>query len=90
MDARREEGIRYFEQLDEMFATQGWRNLVEEAKAQIYQYQADALEVANWDRLNEIRGEVLQLARLTNLEEVTAAMKQQFLEDIADEDSADV
>ena len=82
--------MRYFEELEEMFSTQGWRNLVEEAKAQVYQYQADALEAPNWDRLNEIRGEVLQLARITNLEEVTAMMKQQFLNDLVEDESADL
>ena len=86
-----DEGIRYFEQLEEMFATQGWRNLVEEAKGQVYQYQADALEAPNWERLCEIRGEVLQLSRIANLEEVTALLKAQYIADARDaDDNADL
>jgi hypothetical protein len=71
---------KYFDELEEMFATQGWRNLVEEAKAQIYQFQSDALEQTSWDRVCELRGQVMQLARLVNLEEVTAFMRAQSAE----------
>lgn len=71
---------KYFEDLEEMFATQGWRNLVEEARSQLYQYQSDALEQTTWDKVCELRGQVMQLARLINLEEVTAFMKAQHEE----------
>lgn len=37
---------KYYDDLGEMFATPGWKNLVEEAKTEIYQMQADALEIS--------------------------------------------
>jgi hypothetical protein len=78
-----------FNDLEEVFAMRGWRKLIEEAKSQLYQYQADALEVPSWDKVNELRGQCLQLSRLINLEEVTALMKAQVLEEQAAE-NADV
>ena len=78
---------KYFDDLEEMFATPGWRNLVEEAKAQIYQFQSDALERPTWDSVCELRGQVMQLARLVNLEEVTAFMRAQALSEADDLDA---
>ena len=33
-----QEDIRYFEDLDDMFGTAGWRHLLDEARKQIYQF----------------------------------------------------
>lgn len=75
------EQFEYYEALEEMFATKGWRKLVEDAKAQIYQYQADALDAPSWDVVNVLRGKGLQLAELVNLEEVSRLQRQLLEED---------
>jgi hypothetical protein len=79
--------IDYYDALDEMFATQGWKLLIEEATAQIYQCQADALEQPSWDNVNVLRGKAMQLAELKNLEEVTRMQRTLLEEDI---DNADL
>lgn len=86
------EALEYIENLEETFATQGWRQLIEEAQAQLYQYQADVLEVDTWDKVCELRGQVIQLSRLVNLKEVTALIKEQAESAILDEasESADL
>lgn len=77
----------YYNALDEMFATKGWKTLVEEATAMIYQAQADALEQPSWDHVNVLRGKAMQLAEIVNFEE-TSRMQKALLEE--DEDDADV
>ena len=74
-----EETLRYFEELEEMFSTKGWKNLVSEARSQLYQYQGDILEVDSWDKVCEIRGEVKQLSRLLNLEDMISLLKAQAI-----------
>ena len=76
----------YYDALDEMFGTRGWRLLIEEATALIYQTQADALEQPTWDAVNILRGKAAQLAEIVNFEE-TSRMQRSFLEE---EDDADV
>lgn len=83
-----QEQSKYYDDLDEMFATRGWRIMMEDAKAQIYQNQADALEQPNWDSVNVLRGKALQLAELVNMEEITA-LQRQIIED-EDDDDADL
>jgi hypothetical protein len=78
----------YYEALDEMFATKGWRTFIEEATALIYQWQADALEQPSWDHVNVLRGKALQLAELVNFEE-TSQMQRALLEEEF-EDNANV
>ena len=58
----------YYDQLDEVFALPGWKKIIEEAKAQIYQNQSDALECADWAAVCELRGKSLSLVDLINLE----------------------
>lgn len=82
-----EEQERYYQDMEEMFSTKGWKTLIEDAKATIYQYQADGLEAPNWDSVNVLRGKALQLAELTNLEETTLLQKG-ILEQ--EDDDADV
>jgi len=89
-NSRAREALEYIERLEETFATPGWKQLIEEARAQLYQYQADVLDVDSWDKVCELRGQVTQLSRLINLEEVTGLLRQQaedrILEDEADAD----
>lgn len=78
----------YYDSMEELFATKGWRLLVEDAKAQIYQYQADALEQPTWDHVNMLRGKGMQLAELVNFEDTT--LMQKALLETEDEDIADL
>lgn len=75
------EQTEYYNNLEDMFTHPGWKILMEDAKAQVYQYQADALEIGTWDGVNILRGKAQQLAELVNLEAVTALQKQSLLED---------
>ena len=81
-----QEQQEYYEDLDEMFATKGWKRLVEEAKKQIYQYQSDALEQPDWDSVNVLRGRAQQLNELVLLEDISLMQKAQLEVD----DDADV
>ena len=76
----------YYDSMEELFSTKGWKILVEDARAQIYQYQADALEAPSWDVVNVLRGKGLQLAELTNLEEVTVMQRRLLEEESEDAD----
>jgi hypothetical protein len=77
----------YYDALDEMFDTKGWRLFVEEATALIYQAQADALEQPSWDLVNVLRGKAQTLAEIVNFEE-TSTMQRAFLEE--EDDDANV
>lgn len=80
-----QEQVEYYNAMEELFSSKGWRILVEDANSQIYQYQADALEAKDWDGVNVLRGKALQLAELVNLEEVTSLQKR-ILEEENDAD----
>lgn len=82
------EQTEYYDALDDLFSNKGWQMIVEEATAQIYQYQSDALEQDSWDKVNVLRGKAQQLAELVNLED-TSTMQRTMLED-EDEADADV
>lgn len=71
------EDEQYYQDMEETFATPGWKRLVEEAKRIIYQFQADALEARTYESVCELRGRARQLAELVNLEELTDMSKQQ-------------
>jgi hypothetical protein len=86
---RARDALEYFEKLEEMFGTEGWRLVIEEAKAQVYQYQADVLEAKTWDEVCELRGHVTQLSRLINLESGTALLKQQAESQVLIDESDD-
>jgi hypothetical protein len=86
---RARDALEYFEKLEEMFGTEGWRLVIEEAKAQVYQYQADVLEAKTWDEVCELRGHVTQLSRLINLESVTDLLKQQAESQVLIDESDD-
>lgn len=87
--SRAREALEYFEKLEETFSTPGWKQLIDEARSQLYQYQADVLEVDSWDKVCELRGQVTQLSRLINLEEVTGLMRQQAEDRLLEEASDD-
>lgn len=78
----RQDDINYFDDLEAMFATAGWRHLIDEARKQIYQFQADALErTRSFEEICYLRGQAEQLARLINLPDTTASMRDQHEED---------
>ena len=65
------EQTQYYDNLAEMMGTQGWRSLLEEAKSEIYQLQADALEAPNIETVCILRGKAQQLAYLINLQGIS-------------------
>lgn len=79
---------KYYDDLDELFSTRGWKVLIEDATAQLYQYQSDALEQPSWEHVNVLRGKAMQLAELVNFEDTT--QMQKALLESEDEDDADV
>jgi len=70
----------YYDALDAVFSLPGWKKIIEDATAQIYQNQADALEAPDWDTVNVLRGKSLALSELTNLEE-TSIVQRRMLEE---------
>lgn len=66
---------KYYDDLGEMMATAGWKSLIEEAKNEIYQLQADALDVDVWEKVCWLRGKAEQLAYLINLEAISDAQR---------------
>lgn len=82
------EQTTYYRDLEEVFATAGWKTLMAEAESQIYQNQANALDCPNWDAVNILRGRSLQLNELLMLEDVS--IMQEAALDVEDEDDADV
>ena len=76
----------YYDDLDMMFATPGWKRVIEDAKAQIYQNQADALECPDWDAVCELRGKSLSLVDVINLEAVSITQKAMLEEEDYDAD----
>lgn len=81
----RPEDEKYYDDLEEMFSTQGWRNLVDEARKQIYEFQARALEANNFETVTYLRGQAEQLARMINLEGITATLRENAEADAEDE-----
>lgn len=68
---------QYFDDLESMFGTAGWRIVMDEARKQIYQFQADALEAKSYEQVCYLRGQAEQLARLLNLQDVTTTLRAQ-------------
>ncbi|MDJ0764844.1 MAG: hypothetical protein QNJ97_17820 [Myxococcota bacterium] len=62
---------REYDELQEMFATPGWKGLIDGFKREIYQLQAAGFEHArNWGDLREMRGQAKHMAYMIHLEEV--------------------
>ncbi|MEK0324694.1 MAG: hypothetical protein QQN63_03225 [Nitrosopumilus sp.] len=76
----------YYDAMEGMFATPGYKIMIEDATAQIYQNQADALEVQTWDLVNILRGKSQALAELVNLENTTSLQK----DSLEEPDDADI
>lgn len=74
------EQAEYYDALEDLFTMPGWRILIEEATAQIYEYQSDALEQPSWDSVLVLRGKAQQLTELINMEAVTRIQKDMLLE----------
>ena len=81
-----QEQEEYYNSMTDLFSMKGWKTLIEDANAQIYQYQADALEAPTWEGVNVLRGKALQLAELVNLEEVTLMQKALLTQEDEDAD----
>lgn len=79
---------QYYDKLEDMFSTPGWKLLMEESRALIYQYQAASLEQPSWDAVNILKGKATQLAELINFEEVSMLQKTELEKE--EEDDADV
>ena len=69
------ERVKYYDDIGEMVGTEGWKDLCEQLKREVYEKQADALSAPNWGRVCELRGEANALAVLVNLKEMTAMQK---------------
>lgn len=59
----------YFDNLDEMFGTAGWRQLVDGCVKEIYELQANALEATSYEELMFMRGQADILNRLVTYRE---------------------
>lgn len=77
---------QFFDDMEELFATRGWKRLIEEANSTIYHLQAEALEAKTWEQVILMRGKAEQLAELTNMEDTVAISKSQL--EAANEDAA--
>jgi len=71
---------QYFDDLDDMMGSPGWKRIVEDAKKEIYQLQADALEAPSYETLMYMRGQAETLARIVNLREVSDLTRAQHEE----------
>ena len=80
-----EDNTKYWDDLEEMFATNGWRQLILELKAEIYQSQADALEAPTWDDVNRFKGRANALAYIANLEQIVSLQRKQKQSEEADD-----
>jgi hypothetical protein len=83
-----QDALNYFNDLEDTFGTPGWRNLVDDAKREIYELQASALEVASYEEIMYMKGQAEVLNRIVNLREITATTKAQH--EVVDEDDASV
>ena len=69
------ERVKYYDDMSEMFATTGWKDLIDEMTKEVYEKQADALQVGTWEEVCEMRGHAKAYAILINLKEMTAMQK---------------
>ena len=81
-----QEQREYYDDLDAVFSLPGWKRIIADAEAQIYQNQADALECATWDILNVLRGKSLALNELLQLEPISIVQREQLELDYDDAD----
>ncbi len=67
--------------LENMFGEPGWKLIFNDAKAEIYELQALALEVKSWDEVNFLRGKAVQLASLRALPDIVANYRKELKSD---------
>lgn len=67
--------IQYYNDLDDMFGMKGWLQLLENAKAEIYDLQATALEAASYEEIMFMKGQAEVLNRIINLRDITSATR---------------
>jgi hypothetical protein len=68
----------YFNMMEDLFSHPGWKHLMDEARARIYQLQADSLDLySNWDEVCEARGRARELAELVRLQEIMETIRHQ-------------
>ena len=72
------EQAKYFDDLGEMFGTQGWRKFIEELTSEIYNCQVEALEANNWETVCKLRGKAEAYAYITKLEDIMDFQKDQL------------
>lgn len=69
---------QYFNDLEELFRTQGWQRLVRDAEEAIRQREASALYARSYDEVCYLRGEAAQLATIVNLESSIATLRAEL------------
>jgi hypothetical protein len=72
------EQSKYFDDLDSVFGTVGWKVLLAELEQEIYEIQADALDAKDWDSVCRLRGRAEAWAYLRNLEAVLDHQKAEL------------
>lgn len=68
----------------------GWRQLVDDAKKEIYQLQASALEASSYEELMFMRGQADVLNRIVTMREIAEVTKESHLEPDDEEDYANI
>lgn len=81
------EAQKFFIEMEELFATPGWKTLVQEAERTIYHLQAEALEAGNFEEVCVKRGRAQQLAELVNMEPNIELQKSEI---VRQDEEADV
>lgn len=72
---------QYFDDLEELFRTPGWRRIVRDAEEAIREREAHALHAGSFDQVCFLRGEATQLATLVSLESTIAMLRAQLQDD---------
>jgi hypothetical protein len=70
----------YLDTMEDLIGHPGWRLLEDEFKKQIYQFQADSIDInvcKSWDHVNVLRGAAQQLAELLALPDTLAVLRAQ-------------
>ena len=77
----------YFDNLDEMFGTMGWRSIVDNAKEEIEMMKNNALEASSYEEVMFIRGKVDVLRRLMNMRDLADATRAVHEQDDGPDDA---
>jgi hypothetical protein len=76
---------QFFNDFEEMFATNGWRRMVKDAESAIRDRESAALQAKNIEDVYFMRGEATQLSIIISLEQAMAMLKAQYEEDQEEE-----